>query len=130
MAKLIECPCGSGSGKLLADCCARFIEGREFAPTAEALMRSRYTAYNLMSEVYLLSTWHVSTRPVSLELKKGVSTKWFRLEVKRHEQQDKSHAIVEFVAHYKVNGRAHKMHETSRFVHEDGRWFYLDGEVG
>ena len=128
MAKLIECPCGST--KKYPECCARYLEGNESAPTAEALMRSRYTAYTLLREDYLLATWHSSTRPSQLGLVEEPPTKWIGLEVKRHEQQDASHAIVEFIARYKVNGRAHRMHEISRFVREEGRWFYVDGEVG
>lgn len=127
MAKLIECPCGSG--KPYTACCAPYVDGGEAAPTAEALMRSRYTAYTLLWEEYLLATWHASTRPTALGLAQEAPTKWIGLEVKRHEQQDADHAIVEFVARYKVNGRAHRLHEVSRFVHEQGRWFYVDGEM-
>jgi SEC-C motif-containing protein len=92
-------------------------------------MRSRYTAYTLQRENYLLATWHPTTRPGSLDLAKDVHTKWLGLDVKRQEQQDSNHAIVEFVARYKVNGRAHRMHEVSRFVRENGSWLYLDGEI-
>jgi SEC-C motif-containing protein len=92
-------------------------------------MRSRYTAYTLLCEDYLLATWHPLTRPSSLGLADEAQTKWMNLEVKRHEQTDADHAIVEFVARYKVNGRAQRMHEVSRFVREEGRWFYVDGEV-
>jgi len=123
-----SCPCGST--KPYTACCAPYVERNEVAPTAEALMRSRYTAYTLLLEEYLLATWHTSTRPTSLDLAAEAATKWIGLEVKRHEQQDTDHAIVEFVARYKVNGRAHRLHEVSRFVHEDGRWFYVDGEIG
>ncbi len=125
--KFTSCPCGST--KKYSDCCARYIEGDEPAPTAEALMRSRYTAYTRLAEGYLLATWHPSTRPASLSLAEDVSTKWIGLEVQRHEQQDAGHAIVEFVARYKVGGRAQRMHEVSRFVREGGRWFYVDGDV-
>lgn len=121
------CPCGSGIN--LADCCGRYMDGGVPAPTAEALMRSRYTAYTLLREDYLRSTWHQSTRPDALSLAEQVPTQWIALEVKRHELQDNDHAIVEFVARYKVNGRAHRLHELSRFVREEGQWFYLDGEV-
>jgi len=121
-------PCG-GSNKTYSDCCARYIEGKEEASTAEALMRSRYTAYTLLREDYLLATWHPSTRPSALGLAEEPPAKWLGLEVKRHEQQDAGHAIVEFVARYKVNGRAHRLHEVSRFVREEGRWFYVDGDV-
>jgi SEC-C motif-containing protein len=92
-------------------------------------MRSRYTAYTFLREDYLLATWHTSTRPSSLDLAADAATKWIGLEVKRNEQQDAEHAIVEFVARYKVNGRAHRLHEVSHFVRENGRWFYVDGEV-
>ncbi len=92
-------------------------------------MRSRYTAYTQLREDYLLQTWHPSTRPASLGLAEEAPTKWLGLDVKRHEQQDADHAIVEFIARYKVNGRAHRLHEVSRFVCEEGRWFYVDGIV-
>ncbi|MBU0688078.1 MAG: SEC-C domain-containing protein [Gammaproteobacteria bacterium] len=128
MAKLIACPCGSN--KPYAECCARYIEGGTPAPTAEALMRSRYTAYTLLNESYLLASWHPSTRPDSLGLADEAPTKWIGLDVKRHEQQDEAHAIVEFAARYKVNGKAHRLQEVSRFVREAGQWFYVDGEVG
>ena len=121
------CPCGSG--KTFADCCGRLIEKGEPAATAEALMRSRYTAYALGKEAYVLSTWHGSTRPASLDLAAQPAPKWIGLEVLRHEQQDEIHAIVEFVARYKVNGRAFRMRESSRFVKEGGRWHYVDGDT-
>ncbi|HLP98645.1 MAG TPA: YchJ family metal-binding protein [Sideroxyarcus sp.] len=122
-----SCPCGSG--KPDAECCARYLAGGELAPTAEALMRSRYTAYTQLNEDYLLATWHASTRPSALDLKEELPTKWLSLEVKRHEQQDADHALVEFVARYKVQGRAHRLHEVSRFVREAGRWLYVDGDI-
>lgn len=125
-AKIELCPCGST--KQYVDCCARFVDSQEPAPSAEALMRSRYTAYTLLREDYLRSTWHHSTRPSALGLASDAPTKWLGLEVLRHEQQDADRAIVEFVARYKVNGRAHRLHEVSRFVREGGRWFYVDGE--
>jgi SEC-C motif-containing protein len=121
------CPCGSS--KNIADCCLRFIDNVETAPTAEALMRSRYTAFTLHREDYLLATWHKSTRPQALGLAEDVHIKWIGLVVKRYEQQDADHAIVEFIASYKVNGRAHKLHEVSRFEREEERWFYVDGEL-
>ena len=125
--QIIFCPCGSN--KNYPDCCDRYLDGGETAPTAEALMRSRYTAYTLAREDYLLATWHHSVRPTSLELATGPHSKWLELEVKRHEQLDSDHAVVEFVARYKVNGRAHRLHEVSRFVRDAGRWFYVDGDV-
>lgn len=127
MAGVMQCPCGSGQA--LTACCGRYLDGGETAPTAEALMRSRYSAYVLQREDYLLASWHASTRPAQLGLAEEQPSKWIGLDLKRHEQQDAEHAIVEFVARYKVNGRAHRLHETSRFVREAGRWFYVDGDV-
>jgi len=92
-------------------------------------MCSRYTAYTLLREEYLLSTWHPSTRPIALGLVNEAPTKWLGLEIKRHELNQTDRELVEFVARYKVNGRAHRLHEVSRFVYENGRWFYLDGDV-
>ena len=123
----ITCPCGSSGN--YAGCCARYIDGGETASTAEALMRSRYTAYTMQCEDYLLATWHPSSRPVRLGLAEEEPSKWLGLEVRRREQQDAEHAIVEFVARYKVNGCAHRLHEVSRFVREGGRWYYVDGEI-
>ena len=128
MAELILCPCGSAENFL--GCCGRFLDGGATTPTAEALMRSRYTAYTLQREDYLLATWHPSTRPAQLGLASELPAKWLGLEVKRHEQQDAGHAIVEFTARYKVNGRAHQLHEVSRFVRENGQWLYVDGKIG
>ena len=125
--KTIRCPCGSN--KNYTDCCCRYLDSDEAAPTAEALMRSRYTAYTLGREDYLLATWHHSTRPASLNLAAEQRSKWLGLEVKRHEQQDPDHAVVEFVARHKMGGRAHRLHEVSRFVREAGRWFYVDGDI-
>jgi SEC-C motif-containing protein len=125
---LSNCPCGSG--QTYAACCGLHIEGGELPATAEALMRSRYTAFALGYEPYLLATWHDSTRPAALGLSQQPAPKWIGLKVLRHAQQDDSHAAVEFIARYKVNGRAYKMQETSRFVKEDGRWFYVDGDTG
>ncbi len=92
-------------------------------------MRSRYVAYVLELEPYLLATWHPTTRPASLGFDKEEKTRWLGLTIKRHEVQDEDHAIVEFVARYKIGGRAYRLHETSRFVREDGRWFYVDGDI-
>lgn len=124
---LYPCPCGSN--KQYSDCCGRFLDGREAPATAEELMRSRYTAYTLQREDYLLSSWHISTRPAALNLQEGKAIKWIRLEVKNHQQQDSDHATVEFVAYYKVNGRMHKMHEISQFVRNNSHWFYLQGII-
>lgn len=92
-------------------------------------MRSRYTAYTRNNARYLSATWHPSSRPENLGLDEQPATQWLGLNVIRHQQQDDNHAIVEFIARYKINGRAFKLHETSRFVREDGQWLYLDGNT-
>ena len=92
-------------------------------------MRSRYVAYAVGDEPYLLATWDTATRPATLDFDKEPPLNWIGLTIKRHEQQDNDHAIVEFVARYKINGRAHKLHETSRFIRKDERWFYVDGDI-
>jgi SEC-C motif-containing protein len=122
------CPCGSGAA--YADCCGRWHAGpRQLqAPSAEALMRSRYSAFVLGLHDYLLATWHPSKRPAELD-PKPAGLKWLGLDVRRALPQDADHATVEFVARNKVAGRAFRLHETSRFVREDGRWFYVDGDV-
>ena len=92
-------------------------------------MRSRYVAYALELAPYLLATWHASTRPASLSLETEPRPRWIGLAIQRHESQGEDQATVEFVARYRIVGRAHRMHETSQFVREDGRWFYVDGDI-
>ena len=122
-------PCPCGSQQPYPHCCAPLHTGTA-APTAEALMRSRYSAYVLLLEPYLLATWHASTRPAQLDLATDEKTQWLGLAVKRHETTGADSAIVEFVARYKIAGRAHRLHESSRFLLEEGRWYYVDGDTG
>ncbi len=98
------------------------------APDAAALMRSRYTAYVLALDDYLLATWHPTTRPASME-SSDAGLRWLGLDVRAHTVIDADHATVEFVARSKVGGRAHRLHEVSRFVREGGRWYYVDGDL-
>jgi SEC-C motif domain protein len=125
--KTILCTCGSN--KRYNDCCGCYLDGNEMPPDAEALMRSRYTAYTMLREDYLLATWYPSTRPTALNLLSDNKIKWVRLEVKNHKQYDADHAIVEFVAYYKINGRMHKLSEISQFIRNNSRWFYLGEAV-
>ena len=136
------CPCGrpgpppGGPALTYAACCARWHTGplRLQAPDAEALMRSRYSAYVLGLADYLLATWHPATRPTTLAPNEP-GLKWLGLEVRRHEVQDSHHASVEFVARSKWGGRAQRLHETSRFERwseasdESPRWVYRDGDL-
>jgi len=122
---LTPCPCGNAAG--YARCCGPLHDGAA-AVSAEALMRSRYSAYVLKREDYLLATWHPGTRPSHLKLAaQQPEPSWLGLDVKRHETRG-DHATVEFVARLRYGGdKAQRMHEVSRFVRQDGRWFYLDG---
>jgi len=128
------CPCGRldarGKPLALARCCGRYLSGGEDAPDAVSLMRSRYTAYVLGDEAYLLASWHPGTRPVEVKSEPGV--KWLGLEVRDHRVVDANHAEVEFVARCRPStgsGQAVRLHERSRFVREEGRWYYVDGDV-
>ncbi|MCK6426907.1 MAG: SEC-C domain-containing protein [Burkholderiaceae bacterium] len=124
----LPCPCGSG--RSLAACCGRWHAGPMHlqAPDAEALMRSRYSAFVLDRRDYLLATWHPDTRPAALEPPQP-GLKWLGLQVRERQQQDADHATVEFVARSKLGGRAQRLHELSRFVRVDGRWLYRDGDL-
>ncbi len=131
------CPCG---GPSLATCCGPYLAGAAIPASAEALMRSRYTAYTQRNEAYLRATWHPSTLPPDPIAVDGETIQWLGLEVKsalRLRQRKASLPespdadTVEFVARYRVNGRGHRLHEVSRFVREhsggEPRWYYLDG---
>ena len=123
-------PCECGAPRPYTDCCGRYHSGPLHlqAPDAEALMRSRYSAFVRDLTDYLLATWHASTRPSALE-PNPEGLRWLGLELRQHSVQDADHATVEFVARSKLGGRAQRLHETSRFVREGGRWFYVDGEM-
>ena len=132
------CPCGRTSANSakptksqhlpFSACCGPYLNelAATTAPDAEALMRSRYSAFVLERADYLLATWHASTRPATLDFVPGA--KWLGLEVRSHRVLDTDHAEVEFVARCREAGRATRLHERSRFVRESGRWFYLDGD--
>ena len=127
------CPCGRQGGKralAYAQCCGRYLDHFEAtpAPDAESLMRSRYTAFVAERADYLLANWHSTHRPASIEFDPG--TKWLGLEVRHHRPLDDTHAEVEFVARQKPAGSpAVRLHERSRFVREEGRWYYVDGDI-
>ena len=136
------CPCG---GPAFERCCGPYLAGAAIPPTAEALMRSRYTAFTLKDEPYLVATWHPTTRPqeaiidntepmrwLGLEIKTALRLRQRKAELPNDPGQDPNRDTVEFVARFKTGGRAHRLHEVSRFVREPGpdgvlRWFYLDG---
>lgn len=121
------CPCGLGAP--YADCCGAFHAGKEAAPTAERLMRSRYSAFAVGDGGYLLRTWHSSTRPADLEL--DGSIRWTGLDILAATGGTAFHSegTVEFVAHYRIGGEAGEQRENSRFEREAGLWVYVDGSA-
>lgn len=122
------CPCNPAT--TYAACCQPLHEGRAPAASAEALMRSRYSAYVLGLRDYLLASWHPATRPAELDLGDTPGLRWLGLDVKRHADAGDGTAVVEFVARYRIGGApAVRMHEVSRFERVDGCWLYVDGEV-
>lgn len=118
------CPCGSGQA--YAGCCGRWHAGALHleAPSPEALMRSRYGAYVLGLDGYLLDTWHPDTRPAALE-PRPPGLRWLGLELRAERLLDANHGTVEFVARSKLDGRAHRLHELSLFERVGGRWWYV-----
>ena len=111
-----DCPCGLGRDD--DDCCGRYLAGTP-APTAEALMRSRFTAFTRQDEAYLLATWHPSTRPPAIDRWQT----WVRLEVLTTAQGGllDQEGLVEFVATHETGS----LEELSRFARHDGRWTYV-----
>ena len=122
---MTACPCGTGLP--YASCCGPFHESTP-APTAEQLMRSRYSAFARGLPAYLLQTWHPSTRPRSLVL--DPAQEWLGLTVleARGSFLD-TEGVVEFRATWRQGGVTEVLQERSRFVREEGRWLYLSGLV-
>ena len=119
--------CHCGSGREFSLCCGPLLSGESRALTAEQLMRSRYSAFVLCDEAYLVKTWHPDTRPAEIET---TGVQWLGLKVVRVEDggAGDDRGTVEFVARYKVGGRGHRLHEVSRFARVDGQWYYVDGD--
>ncbi|WP_310739061.1 YchJ family metal-binding protein [Microbispora sp. H10830] len=117
------CPCGLPA--VYGDCCGRFHAGQS-APTAEALMRSRFSAFAAEDEAYLLRTWHPSTRPARVDFDRGM--RWTGLEIEAATGGSPVHAdgTVTFRARYDYRGQPGEMREQSRFVRHEGAWVYLD----
>lgn len=121
-----RCPCLSG--ETYSACCGKYHSGARNAPTAEALMRSRYSAFAIRDEAYLLKTWHPSTRPATLDLDAGLQ--WRRLDIVETSAGgplDET-GIVRFRAHFRDEAGRGVQEETSRFVRISGVWLYVDGE--
>jgi len=112
-------------------CCGQYIENEITPPTAESLMRSRYSAYTLNDSHYLSRTWHPATRPAQLDLSQGPHPNWLGLKVCNTSacSETTSNGTVEFIARYQAEGITGVIHEVSRFAKEGGRWFYVDGTL-
>lgn len=125
---MTHCPCCSQ--KKYADCCERFISKKIAAPTPETLMRSRYTAYTQANIAYIVATMQP---PASNDFDAADAThwasavKWMKLEV-LHSEEDDDEGLVEFIAHFVLNGSHQTLHEVSIFKREDEQWFYVDAE--
>jgi len=118
-----RCPCGSG--QMYEQCCGPWHAGAP-APDAQALMRSRYSAFVLRNEPYLLATWHASKRPRQVEFEP--KQQWLGLKIIDSRVTGPTTAEVEFIARYRIGGAsAARLQERSCFVKEGDRWFYVDG---
>ena len=126
MKSTTACPCGSTLN--YEACCGRYHAQISTPPNAEALMRARYSAYVNGMEAYIRATWHPETCPDDLGMDATPRPQWLGLEVRLHSLLNENHATVEFIARYKLNGRAYRLHEISRFEFLAGQWLYVDGE--
>lgn len=117
------CPCGNPS---FENCCKPYLTGIAIAKDALSLMRSRYSAYVTENENYLRETWVDENRPSGSIIEKNSPVKWIGLKIIRY-QEHEDRAVVEFIARYKQNGRIQKLHEISRFIKKEERWYYSDG---
>ena len=130
MSTTEHCPCGNS--KTYEKCCGLFIQGTQFPDTAEKLMRSRYSAYAKQNDKYLLETWHPSTRPKNNPSEnEDADTTWTNLEILRTEKglKNDTDGIVEFIAQCEIKGNTSHLHETSNFLYEDDRWYYVDAQA-
>lgn len=121
--------CYCGSGRLYEDCCGPVLAGSRPAATAEQLMRSRYTANVLRDTAYLLESWHSSTRPQKID--SSTIPTWQGLSILKTDKglRGDHKGMVEFRARYEKNIGMAVLQERSRFVCENGCWFYVDGEL-
>lgn len=129
---MTTCPCGSS--QIFDDCCSPYINTGKRVPTAEALMRSRYTAYTL-GDIDYISRTHDSSANEDFD-RKGAKewadkAEWLGLDIIRTEKgrEGDSKGQVEFKAHYRLKGKDHVLHEISEFVHKKGIWYFLDGRM-
>jgi len=122
-------PCPCDSGKPYKNCCQPYLEQGVDAATAEALMRSRYSAFCLQNEAYLRYSWHPETCPKNILL--NDDCRWLGLKIKSTLAGNETDETgeVEFVARSKTSGKASRLHENSRFGRFNNRWVYIDGNI-
>jgi SEC-C motif-containing protein len=128
MDALAPCPCGSGL--LFAQCCGPYLDGLAVPPTAEALMRSRYTAFQVRDADYLRTSWDPAQRPAKLDFENDRRI-WSRLDILATVGGGESdeRGVVEFKARFELGDDTYLLHEVSRFHRVEGRWVYLDGTI-
>ena len=122
----MRCPCSSG--EVFGACCGPLLQGTP-APTAERLMRSRYTAFGLHDATHLLRTWYPTSRPRTIDFEPDLE--WRRLLVLDRVAGGPfdDQGVVEFEAFWRQGTVRGSLHERSRFVREDRQWYYVDGDV-
>ncbi|MFJ3905337.1 YchJ family protein [Streptomyces sp. NPDC090025] len=123
-----DAPCPCGLPAAYGGCCGRFHQGPATAPTAELLMRSRYSAFVVRDEPYLLRTWAPGTRPADVDFDPGL--RWAGLDIEDTTDGSAFHqqGTVTFRARFRQDGTAGELHERSRFARHEGAWVYVDGE--
>ena len=126
------CPCQSG--KEYDVCCGPIINGDRAAPTAEALMRSRYSAYAKGAVDHLTNSLHPDNRdgydPASVK-QWANNADWLKLEIVNTSAggENDNQGIVEFIATYREEGVAHAHHEVAEFSRLNGKWYFTDGKL-
>ncbi len=128
MEEQVSCQCGSGLE--YDQCCGLYHSGEQQPATAESLMRSRFTAFAMRNEAYLLASWEGAKRPRRVDFSKN-AVAWVRLDIvstKKGGARD-SKGMVQFKAFYLQECEEYVVNEISRFRKLRGRWYYLDGAV-
>ncbi|HDT6544542.1 TPA: YchJ family protein [Kluyvera ascorbata] len=123
------CPCGSALEYSL--CCQRYLSGNEVAPSPSHLMRSRYCAFVKKDADYLVKTWHPSCQAAAFrnDIHNGFAhTEWLGLTVfATDEGRNADEGFVSFVARFREHNKNGAIIERSRFLKENGQWYYIDG---
>lgn len=124
----LSCPCGSS--QLFTNCCRPYLMGDLLPETAEALMRSRYTAYSQANIEYIMQTMcGPAAQHFNPEQARewAAAAEWQKLQVIKAWQVSAEKAFVEFVASYRLKQHPHLLHEVSEFHRVEGRWYYVTG---